>query len=401
MVIAGIVAEYNPFHNGHELHIESTREKLGADTGIVCCMSGDFVQRGEAAQWSKFARAECAVKCGADLVFELPVQWALSSAEGFARGSVGLLDSLGVVDYLSFGSECGSVEPLERVAEALLSPAVNAAIRERCAASGESYAVVRQRVLEERIGDDARLIETPNNILAVEYIKAIYDLGSRIRPLTVRRTGAHHDKPAEGRVRSASELRTMTAVGKPIAQFIPRKAGEILERERRQGRGPVLMRDLEPALLSRLRMLGKADFAALPDASEGLENRLMAAAQEETTLDGILAAAKSKRYALARLRRMCMCACTGVRAGMNEGVPPYARLLAASARGREILRRIEGCSQVPVITKSAMGRKLPHEARECFELNAAAHDLVVLGCPAVSERRGGSDWRAAPAVDGA
>ncbi len=122
MVIAGIVAEYNPFHNGHELHIESTREKLGADTGIVCCMSGDFVQRGEAAQWSKFARAECAVKCGADLVFELPVQWALSSAEGFARGSVGLLDSLGVVDYLSFGSECGSVEPLERVAEALLSP---------------------------------------------------------------------------------------------------------------------------------------------------------------------------------------------------------------------------------------------------------------------------------------
>ena len=235
----------------------------------------------------------------------------------------------------------------------------------------------------------------------MEYIKAIYDLGSRIRPLTVRRTGAHHDKPAEGRVRSASELRTMTAAGKPIAQFIPRKAGEILERERRQGRGPVLMRDLEPALLSRLRMLGKADFAALPDASEGLENRLMAAAQEETTLDGILAAAKSKRYALARLRRMCMCACTGVRAGMNEGVPPYARLLAASARGREILRRIEGCSQVPVITKSAMGRKLPHEARECFELNAAAHDLVILGCPAVSERRGGGDWRATPAVDGA
>ena len=287
MVIAGIVAEYNPFHNGHELHIESTREKLGADTGIVCCMSGDFVQRGEAAQWSKFARAECAVKCGADLVFELPVQWALSSAEGFARGSVGLLDSLGVVDYLSFGSEW--------------RPAPG---------WGESYAVVRQRVLEEHIGDDARLIETPNNILAVEYIKAIYDLGSRIRPLTVRRTGAHHDKPAEGRVRSASELRTMTAAAiSPIAQFIPRKAGEILERERRQGRGPVLMRDLEPALLSRLRMLGKADFAALPDASEGLENRLMAAAQEETTLDGILAAAKSKRYALARLRRMCMCAC--------------------------------------------------------------------------------------------
>lgn len=398
MVIAGIVAEYNPFHNGHEHHIEATRAALGADTGIVCCMSGDFVQRGEAAQWSKFARAECAVRCGADLVFELPVQWALSSAEGFARGSVGLLDSLGVVEYLSFGSECGSVEPLERVAETLLDPKVTAEIRALCSETGESYAVVRQRVLEGRLGAEARLVETPNNILAVEYIKAIYDLGSRIRPLTVQRAGAQHDRPGEGRVRSASELRTMTGAGKPVEPYMPRAAHEILERERRQGRGPVLMRELEPALLSRLRMLNKSDYAALPDASEGLENRLMAAALEEPTLDGILAAAKSKRYALARLRRMCMCACTGVRAGMNEGTPPYARLLAASARGRGILRLADGRSRVPVITKSAMGRKLPAEERECFELNAAAHDLFVLGCPAVTERRGGGDWRASPAV---
>ena len=400
MLIAGIVAEYNPFHNGHELHLAATREKLGADSGIVCCMSGDFVQRGEAAQWPKLARAECAVRCGADLVFELPVQWALSSAEGFARGAVGLLDSLGVVDYISFGSECGSVEPLERIAEALLDPAVNAAVRERCTQTGESYAVVRQRVLEERMGAEAKLIETPNNILAVEYIKACYDLGSRIRPMTVQRTGAEHDRTASGRVRSASELRTMTAAGRDIAPYMPRAAHAILERERRQGRGPVLMRDLETALLSRLRMLDKAAYAALPDASEGLENRLMAAAQEEPTLDGVLAAAKSKRYALARLRRMCMCVCTGVRAGMNEGTPPYARLLAASVRGREILRLIDERSSIPVVTKSAVGRKLPREARECFELNAAAHDLFVLGCPAAEERRGGGDWRATPAIDG-
>lgn len=396
MSTAGIVAEYNPFHNGHEAHIEATRAALGPDTGIICCMSGDFVQRGEPAQWSKFARAEAAVRCGVDLVFELPVQWALSSAEGFARGAVGLLDSLGVVDYLSFGSECGSVEPLERIAEALLSPSIDAEIRAE-AQTGESYAVVRERVLERRIGEEAKLIETPNNILAVEYIKAIYDLGSRTKPLAVQRKGAGHDRTATGRIRSASELRTMTAVGKSISPYMPREAFAVFERERQQGRGPVLMSQLEGALLSRLRMLGREDFAGVPDATEGLENRLLAA-MEEPTLDGVLAAAKSKRYALARLRRMCMCACLGVKAGMNEGTPPYARLLAASGRGREMLRMIEGRSSVPVITKSATGRKLPFEARECFELTARARDLFVLGTPVVSERRGGSDWRATPVV---
>ncbi len=396
MLTAGIVAEYNPFHNGHEAHIEATRAALGQDTGIICCMSGDFVQRGESAQWSKFARAEAAVRCGADLVFELPVQWALSSAEGFARGAVGLLNSLGVVDYLSFGSECGSAEPLELVAEALLSPSIDAEIRAE-AQSGESYAVVRERVLERRIGEEAKLIETPNNILAVEYIKALYDLGSRIRPLAVQRQGAGHDRAATGRIRSASELRTMTAAGMSIEPFMPREAFAVLERERRQGRGPVLLSGLEGAILSRLRMLTREDFASVPDATEGLENRLFAA-MEEPTLDGVLAAAKSKRYALARLRRMCMCACLGIKAGMNEGTPPYARLLAAGGRGRELLRMIEGRSSVPVITKSAAGRKLPREARECFELTVRARDLFVLGAPVVSERRGGSDWRATPAV---
>ena len=398
MKIAGLVAEYNPFHNGHLAHIEATKAALGPDTGIICCMSGDFVQRGEAAQWSKTARAECAMRCGADVVFELPVQWSLSSAEGFARGAVGLLDSLGVVDYLSFGSESPTAAPLERAAEALLDPAVDAAIRAELP-SGDSYAVIRQRVLERFMGEGARVIETPNNILAVEYIKAIYERGSRMEPLATERRGAQHDKPASGRIRSASELRSMTAAGKPIAPYMPREAHAVLEREREQGRGPVLMGALETAVLSRLRMLGKADFAAIPDAAEGLENRL-AAAMEEPTLDGVLAAAKSKRYALARLRRMCMCAALGIRAGMNELSPPYARLLAVGPNGRELLRMIEGRARVPVITKSAMGRKLPREARECFELNARARDLFVLGCPAAGERRGGGDWRLTPAILG-
>ena len=161
---------------------------------------------------------------------------------------------------------------------------------------------------------------------------------------------------------------------------MPRAANAVLERERQQGRGPVFMRSLESALLSRLRMLTLADFAALPDGERGLENRLLAA-MEEPTLDGVLAAAKSKRYALAPPAPHVHVRLPGHKGRMNELAPPYARLLAVGGRGRELLRMIEGRSRVPVITKSAAGRKLPREAREVFELNAAARDLFVLGCP--------------------
>ena len=185
MAIIGIIAEYNPFHTGHEYHIARSRELLGADSTVICVMSGDFVQRGEAALYSKFARAEAACRCGADLVIELPLPWALSSAEGFARGAVGLLGALGAT-HLSFGSECGDVQRLERIAENLIDPAVNAEIsRELNENANNSYASARQTVLARRLGDEAKLIEQPNNILAVEYLKAIYEQRLDITPMTV------------------------------------------------------------------------------------------------------------------------------------------------------------------------------------------------------------------------
>ena len=165
-----------------------------------------------------------------------------------------------------------------------------------------------------------------------------------------------------------------------------------------QGIYPVLPEALESALLSRLRMLPQAAYNALPGAAEGLGNSLYHAAHEEPTLDGVLAAAKSKRYALARLRRMTMCAALGVTTGMDDGIPPYARVLAIGAQGRELLRAIDARTAVPVITKPAAGRNLPGSAGEIFALTADAHDLYVLGCPAREERRCGGDWRASPFV---
>jgi len=387
--VIGIVAEYNPFHNGHAQLIEQTRAQLGAACPVVCVMSGDFVQRGSPAVYSKFARAEAAVRCGADLVLELPLPWSLSSAEGFARGAVGLLGSLGVVTHLSFGSECGELDPLQRVAEALLDPLLGEDLRAELR-SGIPFAAARQQAVARRVGALAELLQAPNNILAVEYLKAIYDQRLELHPLTVLRTGAQHDRFAEGNIRSASELRMRIGAGEDVSAFLPRAAAEIFARE--------LPEALESALLSRLRMLPQTAYNALPGATEGLGNSLYRAAHEEPTLDGVLAAAKSKRYALARIRRMTMCAALGVTAGMDGGTPPYARVLAIGAQGRELLRAIDMRASVPVITKPAAGRSLPDPAGEIFALTADAHDLYVLGCPAREERRCGGDWRASPFV---
>ena len=199
-------------------------------------------------------------------------------------------------------------------------------------------------------------------------------------------------------MRSASELRTRIGAGENVSAFLPKAAAEISAREKTLGRGPVLPEALESALLSRLRMLPQTAYNTLPGATEGLGNSLYRAAHEAPTLDGVLAAAKSKRYALSRIRRMTMCAALGVTAGMDTGTPPYARVLAIGTQGRELLRAIDARTSVPVITKPAAGRSLPGEAGEIFALTADAHDLYVLGCPAREERRCGGDWRASPFV---
>ncbi len=391
MKLIGIVAEYNPFHNGHRFHIDESRALVGQDCAVVCVMSGDFVQRGEAAIFSKFARAQAAVAGGADLIIELPPPWALSSAEGFARGAVGLLGSLGCIDYLSFGSECGDLKTLNMLATAVMDPAVDMRTKQELE-SGISYAAARQNAVESEFGSIAKYLETPNNILAVEYIKAIYDLRVRMEPLTVAREGSQHDGP-EG---SASDVRTRLRSKKAISQLVPKPSRKILRQEVKCGRGPVEMLSLEEALLSRYRMLDAPYFSLLPDAGEGLGNRLCAAAHEEATLDAILSAAKTKRYALSRIRRMCICAALGITADQAQALPPYARVLAANDRGKKALRIINEKSTIPIITKPASVNDLSQQCRELFEQTSRAHDLYVLGYPVKAERRGGADYRSSP-----
>ena len=268
MKTVGVVAEYNPFHQGHLYHIETVRAMLGEEVPVVAVMSGDFVQRGEAAVFSKFARAEAAVRCGVSLVLELPAPWCLSSAEGFARGGIGLLSAAGVVDTVSFGSECGDPERLRRCADAIDSQAFSAVLREKLA-GGTSFAAAREGAVRELLGKDADVLRGPNDLLGVEYIRAADRMDKSISFLPVRRVDSVHDGPG-----SAAELRSVMGSGDGWLERIPAPAAEVFRREISEGRGPVTEEKLRLPLLSRLRMLSEEDYADLPDASEGLDHRL-------------------------------------------------------------------------------------------------------------------------------
>ena len=397
MDFIGVVCEYNPFHNGHAYHLRESA-RLTDEQGVVCVMSGDFVQRGEAALYAKYARAEAAVRGGADVVFELPLPWSLASAEGFARGAVGLLAAIGATT-LSFGTESEDLGILDTLARRLIEPQTVELIRAKMADEPElSFAAARQRVLEQLCGEGARALETPNNILAVEYLKTIYAENLSLKPLGIRRLGSTHDGAGEGNTRSASEIRSLLLHGENADRFMSTASRAVFDRDSAQGRGIPSRTALETAILSRLRMLSREDFLALPDASGGLGERLFRAVAEEPTLDAVFAAVKNKRLAMSRVRRACYCAALGVRGGMADGIPPYARLLAANARGREMLAELKETSDIPIVTKPASVRELGERSETVFSLGAAAHDLYVLGYRAAEERRGGADWRTGPRI---
>ncbi len=398
MNIIGIVCEYNPFHKGHAWQIAASREALGDDSVVVCAMSGDYVQRGEAAVFSKFARAEAACLCGADLVFELPLPWAISSAESFARGAVSMLAALGCT-HLSFGSEEGSLDKLELLASQLTGPDIIEEIKTKLSKEVKlSFASARQAVLQERLGDTAALLDKPNNILAVEYLKAIRQLNTALMPYTLGRRGSGHDEKGDGELRSASELREMLRRGDDPGAHIPAAAMEVFRRELEQGKAALDKQRWELAIMSRLRMLEEKDYLLLPDGGDGAGQRLYSAVRTGVCLEEILDLASARRIALARARRMCLCAALGVKKGFSQEPPPYARLLAANERGRKYLRNIDNTSTISVVTKASTVRHLGAPIPELFALGASAHDMFTLLYSSPAERMAGQDWRTGPKI---
>lgn len=396
MSIFGIVCEYNPFHLGHLYQIEESKKILGDDPVCICVMSGDYVQRGEAAVFTKFARAEAACHCGADIVFELPLPWSLSSAEYFAAGAVDILSAAGCT-HISFGSESGDISKLSTLARYAVSDGVRQNVKAmyKCSAA-MPYAKVRQLAIEREVGEDAKLLNQPNNILAIEYIKAIINKKYDITPVTVKRIGNAHDGIGEEGPRSASELRTMLEKQINIDEYIPSEAASIYNREIEQGRlRNTLVMDI--ALLSRLRMFPEEYFDSLPDAGEGAGRRLYKAIKEYSTCYDIAYHSATRPYPMARMRRMLMCAALGVSAEFTKSAPPYMRVLAANGKGRAHLKTLADTA-IPLLTKPASVRNISLEAENVFALGAYAHDLYSLQFVTNDDKKTGFDWRKGPVI---
>lgn len=396
MKTAGIICEYNPFHRGHAWQIASLRRALGGDAAVVCAMSGDFVQRGEGAILRASARAEAAVRGGADLVLELPLPWAIASAEGFARGGVSVLSLTGLVDVLAFGSECADAAAILRAAHALESDEFPPLLRAELA-SGVSFAAAREAALRRLIGPDAGVLARPNDTLGVEYCRALLRLGSAIEPLALPRRAVDHDGAAAEGFASASHIRALLASGGDAAPYLTEESAAIYRREAAAGRAPVTMQNLERAMLSQLRRMGEEDFARFDGGNEGLYHRFFAAVQAEPTMEAVLSAAKTRRYAHARLRRMALRAFLGAEAALPEAVP-YLRVLAFSARGRELLRQMKRTAGAPLLIKSADVRQLGEEAQRLFALTAQAREQYVLGYPDLAAAAPGSAWTEGPVI---
>lgn len=329
MPVAGIICEYNPLHLGHQKQIDHLRS-LGHR--VVCLMSGNFVQRGHPAIVNKMTRAKAAVECGADLVLELPVTAALSSAEGFAAGGVAILSRL--CNSLCFGAETATADGLMVTAKALLAPEFFPALRQQLD-KGLSFPAARQAALAE-MGLDAGLLESPNNILAVEYCKAILAQKADLEILPILRRGDYHDTAADPDNPSATAVRQLMVAKEDFARFLPEKAQPAVANAAFH-----TLQAGEKAILYRLRTMSDAEFEALPYGSEGLWRKLMHASRSEITLDEIITATKSKRYTRTRIDRMVMCAFLGITAEDMISPVPYCRVLAFNDRGRTILSNVK------------------------------------------------------------
>lgn len=308
--ILGIVSEYNPFHNGHLHHLQVSKQLSNSDFSIAV-MSGNFIQRGETSLVDKWVKTEMALKGGVDLVIELPTVYAISSAENFADGAVKILNSLGVVDYLSFGSEIGEISPLNDVASILyrepkeFSSLITAQLK-----SGLSYPRAREIALSQFFGTSKKYTEVlnnPNNILGVEYLKSIKKHRSHIKPLTIKRDYSDYNSTTvKNGIASATAIRTMLQNNKNIHRVVPFQTYELLDECKQNGKIITDLSVFEKEILYILRKMTLSEIAALPDVSEGLENRIKLAANTVNNLNDLISNIKTKRYTQSRIQRILL-----------------------------------------------------------------------------------------------
>ena len=399
MTIAAIIAEYNPFHNGHEYMIQKVKEETGADY-VIAVMSGDFTQRGIPGIADKHTRAKMAVSCGADAVFELPVRFATASAEQFATGAVALFNALSCVDYLCFGSECGKLADFTSATDLLFNePEEFKNIIQKHLREGLSYPKAFSIAIKESSaasGLPSELLEHPNNLLGLEYMKALKKLASGIKPHTISRTGTgYHDEHSS----FSKESGTLIASASAIRQSLTGKTGTIATaqpllppeayRTFAESYGisaPVTLDDFSLLLSTRIAAETKESLAAFLDVPKELADRIYRLRDEFMSFTELIEAIKHKQYTYARINRTLLHILLGLKenngnlrtATSDTSAPlvPYARLLAMKKSASPLMKEIKEHSKIPIITKPAEARKvLDESALATFLEDVAAADL--------------------------
>lgn len=372
----GLITEYNPFHNGHLHHLRESRKATGCEVAVAV-MSGHFLQRGEPALIDKWGRTEMALAAGVDVVVEISFPFACNSAPSFALGAVQALNALGRIDALCFGSESGRLKPLQRCADIL--DAREAEVAARTAAllrRGISYPEARAAVFAELAGEDeAQLLRTPNNILGIEYLRALRQTGSTICPHTVRRLGpGYHDEQVQGEIASATGIRRLLTRGEEVAAYIPEPARPTLAQALASGR-TLSEEALHRLLLARL-FRGPESLRGIYQVEHGLENRLCQAASESGSYEELVSAVKSRQFTRTRIQRiLCYLLNEAKREDMEaflQSGPLYLHLLGASDRGRSFLAACRRGLTLPLISNFsrvyAMLKRFYGERTERFRL---------------------------------
>lgn len=387
--ILGIVSEYNPFHNGHLHHLEVSKQITKTDFSVVV-MSGNFVQRGDTSLINKWVKTEMALKAGVDLVIELPTVYALSSAENFADGAVKILNSLGVVDFISFGSEIGEITPLNDIANILykepkeFSSLITAQLK-----SGLSYPRAREIALSQFFGTSQKyseILNSPNNILGVEYLKALKRRKSHIRPLTIKRDYSDYNSTkVKNGIASATAIRTMIENKKNVHYVVPYETYELLDEEINNGRIISNLSVFEKEIIYTLRKMTLSEIANLPDVSEGLENKIKIAANNFNNLNDLISNIKSKRYTQSRIQRILLYALLNISQkdiNASKRVTPYIRVLGFNKHGKRIISAIAAANprlKIIVSVKKFMENSNDSTLRNMISKDILATNIYTLG----------------------
>ncbi len=426
MKVLGIITEYNPFHQGHQLHLNKSLEKSKADA-CICIMSGSFLQRGTPAIINQWARTEMALRSGVDLLIQLPVVYSLRSAEHFAWGAVKLLDSTKITDTICFGSELGQIEPLVEIAKILLEePAEFKFNLKNELDHGLSYPQARSNALKNYLDSNPnitvnpkqsmQIITNPNNILGLEYIKALLKLDSAIQPLTIQRQGSSYHEKEIKPIASASAIRRAIEknftkgtelINLNLAQLLPELTTSILNREFSNNLGPIFYDDFGDNILTILRRMTRDEIKKFENVHSGLENRIKDAADQATSLTDLINLIKTKRFTQTRIQRIL----SQILLNITEkdllkfdlaGGPQYFRVLGFNNRGRHLLKLIKERSSLPLITNLSNHYQSSYQPQnilqEMINYDLRANNIYTLAYQEEKFRQGNIDFKKRPVI---